>query len=84
MKKILEPIKVQHELYKCCTQWKERVGQNTATKVETGYAAINAKLCSIIHQKIANFAHLYPWFSNMSTHFAVAHNKFLSIFDINS
>ena len=35
-----------------------------------------------MHAKVANFARLYPWFSNMQTHFAVAHAKYLSIFDI--
>jgi hypothetical protein len=35
-----------------------------------------------MHAKVANFARIYPWFSNMQTHFAVAHAKYLSIFDI--
>ena len=33
---------------------------------------------------MANFVRIYPWFSNMQTHFAIIHNKFLSFFDINS
>ncbi len=33
--------------------------------------------------KVANYARLYPWFSNMTTHFVVAHERFLSIYDLN-
>jgi hypothetical protein len=31
---------------------------------------------------VANYARLYPWFSNMQTQFAVAHAHFLSLFNI--
>jgi len=32
--------------------------------------------------KVANFARLYPWFSNMQDFFVVAHADLLSIFDV--
>jgi hypothetical protein len=33
--------------------------------------------------KVANYAQLYPWFSNMQDYFVVAHADLLSIFDVN-
>ena len=33
--------------------------------------------------KVANYARIYPWFSNMTTHFVVAHERFLSVYDVN-
>jgi hypothetical protein len=33
--------------------------------------------------KVANYARIYPWFSNMTTHFVVAHDRFLSVYEVN-
>lgn len=33
---------------------------------------------------VANYVRLYPWFSNMQKHFAVAHASFVSFFDIST
>lgn len=31
---------------------------------------------------VANYARIYPWFSNMQSHFAIAHARFISFYDI--
>ena len=79
-----EEITIKYELFRCALQWKERIGINTAYSWAEGEDVIKETQDQIRDQLVANFAHIYPWFSNMQTHFAVVHNKYLSIFDINS
>ena len=68
-----------------CNQWKERLGSGTAFLWQAEeHDDIDKQQTSIMYHQMSNFVRLYPWFSNMQTHFAICHNKFLSIFDINS
>ena len=43
---------------------------------------IQKKWDNLMDAKVAKFMKFYPWFSNMSTNFVVAHANFLSIYDV--
>jgi len=43
---------------------------------------IKMKWDSTMDAMVANYARIYPWFSNMQSHFAVAHARFISFYNI--
>ena len=82
--KLRETLSIKHVLKYCCCQWKERIGTNTSTIYTTDVEVMTKRLKDIQDQNIGNYVKLYPWFSNMQSHFCIAHAHFLSIFDIAS
>jgi len=82
-KRLVDSFNMQQTLQRCSNQWKERIGVNTSVPWETKAVEIQKKWDRLMDAKVANYARIYPWFSNMTTHFVVAHERFLSVFDVN-
>ena len=78
----MKQISTKKTLFRVSTQWKERIGPNTSEKWMTKEKDIKQKWDTTMHKMVANYARIYPWFSNMQSHFAVSHARFISFYDI--